>query len=339
MLTTADKKLLAYTSVLTGILVNIFKLLSLRENAVLPHYWKFNFYEFLFQVFWNFLFCFITGWITFKIEKKKFPNSIFKTLTFLFSYVICFLFALAAGIGLQKKIFNDVTPDRLFKMLYFFRLLISLALEILFIRIFWLLQEKKLKEQENQQLKSAYLTAQLELLKQQLNPHFLFNTLSSLSAIVREDQKKAQQYILDLSKIFRYALQQEETSLVTVEEELSVLHSYVELLKMRFEENLNVMIDIQHQYLKLKLPHMSLQPLIENAVKHNSAGKTNTLNVNITCDAIGLRVKNNIQPLKIKEQSTGIGLTNLNERFKILTGKAISIFKDDKQFSIILPLI
>lgn len=339
MLNASEKKLVAYTSAVIALLFNIFRLFSLRENAVFPRYWTFNISEFSFQLIWNFTFCFAIGWITVSTEKRKFKQPLYKIFYTALFYILILALAQAIGVIVQKKIFNNDTPLKIFRALYLFRLVSSLILESLLIRLFWLLEERKLKDKETEQLRNVYLTAQLELLKQQLNPHFFFNTLTNLSAVVREDSKKAQQYIFHLSKIFRYTLDTKDKSLVTVEEEISILNSYIELMKMRHEENINVMLDISESCVKKHLPHMSLQPLLENAEKHNSASKAKPLCISIKCNNDEIIVSNNVQPIKQNFESTGIGLSNLDERFKILTGKKIIINQSHEKFTVILPLI
>lgn len=304
----------------------------------MPHYSAFNVSEYLFQLCWNFIFCFAIGWFTVSIQKIKFKKPAYKLFRLTLIYLLSIMTAQTIGVIVQRIIFKNDTPEKIFRAVYFLRLFSSLILETILIRLFWLAEEKKLKEKETEQLRNAYLTAQLELLKQQLNPHFFFNTLTGLSAIVREDSAKAQQYIAHLSKIFRYTLDTKEKSLVTAEDEILILNSYIQLLKMRLEENVNIEISVNDICLKKHLPHMSLQPLLENAIKHNSASRANPLHILIQCSADEITVSNKIQPVNEHIESTGIGLSNLNERFKILTGKEISINQSADKFSVTLPL-
>jgi two-component system LytT family sensor kinase len=202
-----------------------------------------------------------------------------------------------------------------------------------------LMRESKEKDKENDQLKTAFLEAELEALKEQLNPHFLFNSLSSLSGIVREDPEKAQYFISHLSKIFRYSLAGSQNHLVTIEDELTMIKSYEELLKMRFETAFQLETSIDKRYLGVMLPHLSLQPLLENAAKHNSASITKPLKVEIFISGHNLVVSNNLQQIIEPENSTGIGLANLNSRFRILMHKEIEIEKSNDSFRVKLPVI
>jgi len=167
-------------------------------------------------------------------------------------------------------------------------------------------------------------------LKGQLNPHFLFNSLSSLSAIVREDPRLAQKYIGHLSKIFRYSLQQASTDFVPLTEELQAVRSYAELLKMRYEEGFRLTMPSEDKLNGQRILPMSLQLLVENALKHNTASAAHPLHITISLQALPsgdtsagqprvLEVRNNRQPVSFPEPSTGIGLSNLNERYRILS--------------------
>jgi len=243
-----------------------------------------------------------------------------------------------AGMLVQVKFFGDDTPLTVFLGAYILRLVASQALMGILIKILLLLKENNRKDKENEQLRNAYLNAQLQLLKEELNPHFFFNALSSLSSIVREDPQKAQQYISHLSKMFRYSLNRQEKSLVTLKDELTMLDSYLALQKMRLEDGLAVNINIPQQYYNSKLPYMSLQPLLENAVKHNMASAGAPLKASIFLEGDILVVENNIQPLRLPAEGNGTGLANLNERCRILMHQEIAIEKTPDKFVVKLPL-
>jgi len=176
------------------------------------------------------------------------------------------------------------------------------------------------------------------MLKGQLNPHFLFNSLSSLSGIIRENPELAQHYVGQLSKVFRYSLQQSGANLVTLGDEINMLKSYGELLTMRFEKAFELVLNIDTPFFKAQIPHLSLQLLLENAAKHNIATLKKPLKVQICINGGYLTVRNNLQEVINPEESTGIGLTNLNERYKILMGEEIEISKTKDEFIVKLPL-
>jgi two-component system, LytTR family, sensor kinase len=221
---------------------------------------------------------------------------------------------------------------------YFSRFFLSTVLTGIIIKIIYLLRESKQKAKENNQLKTAYLEAELELLKEQLNPHFLFNSLSSLSGIIKEDPEKAQHFISHLSKIFRYALARPLNHLVSVADELTMVRSYEQLLKMRFEDAFKLETHIGNDYLNYTIPHLTLQPLLENAAKHNLVSVIRPLKVKIHIEHDNLIVENNLQEITEPENSTGIGLANLNSRFRILMGREIEIHKTTDSFIVKLPL-
>lgn len=192
---------------------------------------------------------------------------------------------------------------------------------------------------ENEQLKHENLLVQLTSLKNQLNPHFLFNSLNTLSWLINEDKAKSQQYLQKLSQVMRYSLSMQERSLVSLTEELALVESYIFLLRMRFGKNLNVNINVENtEY--FQIPPLSLQLLIENAIKHNIISSVNPLEVNIELQLADktIGVSNSLQ-LKPNSEGTGIGLANLNQRFKLLTNKEIEIKQNETSFCVILPLI
>lgn len=196
---------------------------------------------------------------------------------------------------------------------------------------------------ENQQLKTENLKNQYETLKNQLNPHMLFNSLNTLYALVRENPDKAQDYISQLSKVMRYTLKQDsdlERSTISLQEELNFINSYIYLLKMRFEDNISFVFDIDNSLLMKKIPRMAIQLLVENAVKHNEISNRNPLQITIrTIDDETLEVANNLQPRRGATTSTGIGLNNLRKRYRLLFNKDIEIQeKENNIFSVKIPL-
>jgi two-component system LytT family sensor kinase len=240
---------------------------------------------------------------------------------------------------IHYRLFQDNYPVwRLFWRACIVRFFLSSLLSGIMVKIILLLRESKRKDDDNQRLRNAFLEAELELLKQQINPHFLFNSLSNLSGIVRENAVLAQHYIGHLSKVFRYALQTSGSTLVTLQEELDMLKSFEQLLKIRFENAFELNVSVAEEMMTCRIPHLSLQPLLENAAKHNSATLAKPLKVYIYSEVNFLVVTNNVQPLRHPEQSTGLGLYNLAERYRILMHAEIEIAKTDDRFIVKLPL-
>lgn len=192
---------------------------------------------------------------------------------------------------------------------------------------------------ENEQLQAENIRNQYEVLKNQLNPHMLFNSLNTLRSLVRENQDKAQDYIQELSRVLRYTLQSNEFRSVSLREEMEFVSAYIFLLKMRFENNLLFDIQINKSFEDYRLPQMAVQVLVENAVKHNEISNRRPLTIHIMTDVQGsLCVSNDIQPKRTATPGTGIGLVNLTKRYRLLFKQDIQI-TEDKEFTVCIPLI
>ena len=191
---------------------------------------------------------------------------------------------------------------------------------------------------ENQQLQAENILNLYEALKNQLNPHMLFNSLNTLRSLVREDQDKAQEYIQELSRVLRYTLQGNDSKSVCVKDEIEFVSAYIFLLKMRFEDNLSFDICIDNKYANYYLPPMAVEMLIENAVKHNEISDRHPLNIRIYTEGEELIVTNPVQPKLTATTGTGIGLANLAKRYHLLYKREIQI-SENEQFTIRIPLI
>ncbi|MEG1562691.1 MAG: histidine kinase [Bacteroides sp.] len=190
----------------------------------------------------------------------------------------------------------------------------------------------------NEQLQAENILNQYEVLKNQLNPHMLFNSLNTLRSLIRENQDRAQEYIQELSRVLRYTLQGNESQSVTLREEMDFTSAYLFLLKMRFEDNLRVEIDVDRTLEGYFLPPMSIQVLIENAVKHNEISNRRPLLLRIaTDDRDAISVSNPLQPKLTATSGTGIGLANLAKRYRLLFHRDIQI-TEGKDFIVRLPL-
>lgn len=189
-----------------------------------------------------------------------------------------------------------------------------------------------------QQLREENLKYKYRTLKTQVNPHFLFNSLNTLSEIIYIDTGKADRYIQKLSGIYRYILDNEETDLIALEEEIRFVKAYFELQKERDGNKIQLEINLLHPE-KYRIIPISLQILIENALKHNSASDKKPLR--ITVDDTGdsyITVSNNIQKKNILRSSHGTGLSNLKERVKLIMGKEVIVESTPKLFIVKLPI-
>jgi len=198
----------------------------------------------------------------------------------------------------------------------------------------WLSEEKRRKDIEKEQIK-----ANLALLKNQISPHFLFNNLSVLTSLVYKNPDKAVEFINELSKVYRYVLESNNSELVTLHEEIEFLNHYIYLLKIRFETGISFEINVAESKLQSYVLPMCLQMLVENTIQHNETSQANPLNVLIYTKDNSLVVENKIQPRSDFTESSKTGLANLKSRYSFFTDEKIEIVNYDNYFKVILPLI
>lgn len=190
-----------------------------------------------------------------------------------------------------------------------------------------------------EQLKRENLQTQLDSLKAQVNPHFLFNSLNSLSSLISEDSVKAEKFLDELSKVYRYLLRNNEDDLTTLSEELQFIQSYYHLLKTRYGESLQVHTCIDDRYLEYQLPPLTLQLLVENAVKHNRMMKECPLRILLKNSGDRLIVVNNLQRKLRQVSSNRVGLGNIAKKYKLLQQEDILVKVDESEFAVEIPLI
>jgi LytS/YehU family sensor histidine kinase len=192
---------------------------------------------------------------------------------------------------------------------------------------------------ENERLKTENMSTRYNMLVGQINPHFFFNSLNSLAMLVREgDQQRSLEYIDQLSYTFRYIIQNGRSSTTTLREELEFAEAYAYLFKIRYADKLFFDFEVEDKYKEWTIPALSLQPLIGNAVKHNSITTKNPLRVSIRVVDGVLEIENAKRPKLDVEPSTGIGLDNLSSRWQIITGKDIEIIDEAERFMVRMPL-
>ncbi|OSY89414.1 hypothetical protein WH52_01915 [Tenacibaculum holothuriorum] len=179
---------------------------------------------------------------------------------------------------------------------------------------------------------------QLNALKSQLSPHFLFNGLNTISSLVYKNEQKAKLFIRKLATMYDYTLKSYDTKLITLQEELAFVNSYIFLVETRFENKFHCTIMIPEELLETKIPPLTLQMLIENAVKHNVLSDENLLEVRITVDGKHIKVHNNITSVAKKVSSFKIGLKNINSRYLLLYGEGI-ITTNGNDFTVKIPII
>lgn len=190
------------------------------------------------------------------------------------------------------------------------------------------------------ELQKENLQSQFEVLKQQVNPHFLFNSLNVLSSLIKADPELAESFTERLSKVYRYVLENKEKDLVTLSTEIDFLKSYLFLLDIRFAGKLKVEMEIESKFTGMLIVPMALQLLIENAIKHNTLSKSNPLKISITVDASDfLVVKNNCNLRETKMQSTGVGHENIRSRYKLVSDLKPEFHLTDSYYIARIPLI
>jgi LytS/YehU family sensor histidine kinase len=200
--------------------------------------------------------------------------------------------------------------------------------------------DKQAIRMENEKLKNENLQSQYESLKNQVSPHFLFNSLTALKELINQNPASAQNYISHLSLVMRYTLQSNESMTQCLRDEMQVADSYLFLVKIRFGANLIIEKNIDHGYDFHLLPPLALQTLIENAIKHNEISKRFPLTIKMeTTENQCLRVTNTLQEKITPEFSTGKGLTNLSRQYQFLSGNDITISKKNQSFIVDLPLL
>lgn len=260
------------------------------------------------------------------------------------SQITIITISVIGGLLLFLLLFNTFLPEKRIPSRYFYMLLSKslfvIAASITAGQLYRLIWQKQQVEIENEKLKTDSIQSRYQGLMNQLNPHFLFNSLNSLSYLIRQnDQDKALTFIDELSSIFRYVLQKRNDELVTLEEEIQFTEAYRYLLSIRFENKLTFDIKIDEKNQHQLLPFLTLQPLIENAVKHNVISSKQPLSIYIYVEDEDLIVSNPITKKLPDGESTGIGLANLSSRFKLLTGKQILIEHAENMFTVRIPLV
>ncbi|MCV2483698.1 histidine kinase [Flavobacterium sp. SH_e] len=199
-----------------------------------------------------------------------------------------------------------------------------------------LYQENKVIQQK---IIAGTASAKFESLKNQIDPHFLFNSLNVLSSLIEENPDNAQRFTTSLSKIYRYVLEQKDKELVSVEDELSFAKTYMNLLKMRFENSLFYELPTENINPEAKVVPLSLQLLLENTVKHNIVSEQKPLHIRIFIDKDYLAIQNDLQKKEVLQDRQGVGLQNIVNRYGIITDRKVKIEQDEKNFTVKIPIL
>lgn len=205
--------------------------------------------------------------------------------------------------------------------------------------LFYAYQQWHKDQTTNEQLRQATYQNQLDALKMRINPHFLFNSLTSLSSLIGENKQQAAQFVDELSKVYRYLLQANTRELVSLQTELTFMASYSNLLQTRYGSSLSITYAIEDAYLDRSLPHLSLQTLIDNAIKHNAMSPVNPLLIRIITIRDAIMVQNNLQRKIIKVETSPANLTMLIAKYRQLSKVDVRVEETETYFSVVLPLL
>lgn len=245
---------------------------------------------------------------------------------------------------LLRLLFDYLLPEHIFKIEHVGwhtakNFLIS-GVVVLIYEMFYFYYRWHQASLETQQLKTQQIFTQLEVLKSQISPHFLFNSLNTLVTLISENQQTAIEFTQKLSEVYRYILQHKDKELVRLSTELEFIRSYVYLLQMRFSDNLQVDYSVDEEHYNKYVAPLTLQMLVENAIKHNVVSKTHPLHIEIyTENGTTLIVKNQLQQKNAQQNSTKTGLENIRKRYHYLTNKSIEVITTQTSFLVAIPLI
>jgi len=287
------------------------------------------------------IFWFTLRWVHWKskIRYPKFEQIGQRTVLFLLAFLFVY-FMLNEGLNL---IFNQMTnePDKNDPnpiLTFFSSFLMSTLLIISYEAIAFYIQLQKAIV-EKAELERQNIESQLEGLRNQVNPHFLFNSLNTLAYLIPEDPDKALRFLQKLSHVYRYVLESRDARIIPLKQELDFLDAYIYLLKERFGDNLLVEIQCHEKEHAVAIVPLSLQMLFENAIKHNIISVEKPLTITVFCENDHLIVRNNLQKKNQVMDSTGVGINNIRNRYAILTDQPVQIIPSQHFFTVALPVL
>jgi len=270
-----------------------------------------------------------------RFTKKRLVIGAFAS--FLISLLVIFLLRVFEDVVMENQTFTDFLANE--KPSNYIVAIIITFIVTLGIHAFYFYkayQENKVKEQK---VIAGTASAQFESLKNQIDPHFLFNSLNVLSSLIEENPESAQKFTTSLSKIYRYVLEQKDKELVSVQEELSFAKTYMNLLKMRFENSITYELPDNFNNEEAKVVPLSLQLLLENCIKHNVVSESKPLHIKIYIENNQLIIENNLQKKEVLSDRKGVGLQNIVNRYAILTKRKVLVDENEQSFKVLLPIL
>ena len=290
-------------------------------------------------------FYFLLSWVlltvmTFRIDTKG--KYLYRCALVVVITVACYFIAPTVSwmTGRTQMVMTfQQSPREMINWMVILKCTVALVVAVLYGRIYQLLSLQQKVLLENEHLRTENIQSRYNMLVGQINPHFFFNSLNSLSMLVRDkNDDKALEYIDQLSYTFRYILQNGQNTKSTLQDEMEFAKAYSELFKVRYADKLFFDIDIDEKYNLWTLPALTLQPLIGNAVKHNTITRKHPFHISIRTEGSTLVVSNHKAPKLEPEPSTGIGLKNLSSRWQLIAGTDIEIIDTESDFIVRLPL-
>lgn len=268
---------------------------------------------------------------------STYKRALYTALAFLLltgTYITVYAFAIIRF----KPLNAQLTMDKMVYV-YSFEFMAVLLLTGLYEVNYSLGKWKEIK-MNKEAIKKAGLQGQLQSLKSQVNPHFLFNSLNTLSALIMDEPQRAEQFVDEMAKVYRYLLQTNQHELTTLAAEIKFIQSYYHLLRTRYDEGLEMVIDVGESQFSMLIPPLTLQLLVENAVKHNTILEKNPLLIEIR--SVGnnlLEVRNNLLEKSTPVKSTKLGLANIQAKYQLLSDRQPVIEASADYFTILLPLL
>jgi hypothetical protein len=275
----------------------------------------------------------------------KYGNSLFKVRPLIYAFTGAIILTLGTLFFINMFIVTIIKGNTVADFLanqyldnYWIGLLISVVVTSIFYGVYYY-KHKKENQVQQQKIIANTASAQFDALKNQLDPHFLFNSLNVLTSLIEENPHAATRFTTALSKVYRYVLEQKNKELVTVEEELKFAQLYMSLLKMRFEDSISFTAPDNVSNPEAKVVPLSLQLLLENAVKHNQVTPSKKLQITIFEKDGNLLIRNNLQPKNVLQESTGVGLQNIYSRYRLLTKRPVLVEKSKTEFTVTIPML
>lgn len=323
-------RIIWFSSLFMGVLASVPKILQLQMKAV----------EILVDCSISFIFSLGIWYYNIyslpKFSNEKISNHFFNR-RLLLSLLSGLVFMLLL-VSLHQLLFPHYEFRSMILMYEFRGILINLTI-YMFLHLLYQSYNAQQIGVELERMKADNLGAQYELLKQQINPHFLFNSLNTLKSMIDINDQHAGDFTLKLSDFYRFTLESRKMNLIALTEELEILNAYMFLLKARFEEGIQLTYELSEQHNASLIPPFTLQLLVENCIKHNVVSLDEPLRIRLYSEGDQLVLSNELQLKKVPERSTQMGLENINERYLHLLNRSIDIESDAEFFKIKLPVI